>query len=362
MASLAELHETWTLMQFMDFMRGVLALNMPEGFDAPESIEDGGLIEGFALGSIGILGVPLALEGDPFTRVSLRQPELLERSLRDRSIEEVVNEGRDRERAFFRRLEALYPSVRRELAEELADADARARSGASADDQRAADRLRHNLARTAEYMDRIRERLKVLEAAGPFEPGATECGLDEGIDLSTEATMMADLEAFAGSCAQKQLIRFLRAAAFVSEVPAQLAQPGARMDAAVVQEVEVRVSSAVNAIAGLTVFFQKDPLLRRNESALRRRVRNMLDRALEGRTIVQVLREGEAAEHAFLPVLREELMRQLRSEMTERSDEAAKQGTAAPKRPSSRIRRLRADIERIDRRLDLLEASAPLDG
>jgi hypothetical protein len=178
---------------------------------------------------------------------------------------------------------------------------------------------------------------------------------DQTIDRSTEQAMMANLEALADTCPQQHLIRFLRAAAFVSEVPAGLAEPGARMEPSAPRRTEGSLSSALQAIAGLVAVLQVDPLIPGTDS-VPARLRTILERALGGRTIMEVTREGEKLERAFLLALRDDRSKRLRSEIEKQQREAYDQAARALQRSSSRIRHLRADIERFDRRLARLDA------
>jgi hypothetical protein len=72
-----------------------------------------------------------------------------------------------------------------------------------------------------------------------------------------------------------------------------------------------------------------------------------------------VIREGAALERAFLLALREKRSKQLQYQIEEQRAESSDQAGAAPKRSNSEIKRLRTDIERIDRRLTMLETEAP---
>jgi hypothetical protein len=199
-------------------------------------------------------------------------------------------------------------------------------------------------------IERLDRRLDELEGMGEFAPGALGCSFDQAIDVSTLEAMMADLEVLADTCPQKHLIRFLRAAAFVSEVPAALAQPGARMDDAALFRTADNVSSAVQAIAGLAAALQEDPLIRGVDS-VPARLRKILETALEERSVAGVIRDGDKLEGAFLSGRRRHLTQELDDEIERHRSEMSGQGTASPE-----IRRLRANIERIDRRLALLHA------
>jgi hypothetical protein len=215
MASLAELHERWTFSQFAEFTRAVPVLAAPAHFESAVLSEDrraGGLTEGLALLYISLLDLPLALESDPFaSHVSPeRLHEGLEQVLHGHTVRDVVHAGRNREQAFLPRLEELYLSRVRELAEELENAEAETNSSGQHEDRRDLYRLRRDLARTSDFADRIGRRLNELERAGPFEPGAVQCALEDGVDLSSDEAMMTDLEAFAETCPQQRLIQVLR--------------------------------------------------------------------------------------------------------------------------------------------------------
>jgi hypothetical protein len=139
--------------------------------------------------------------------------------------------------------------------------------------------------------------LNELESTGSFEPGALECRLEEGVDLSTDEGMMIDLEALAETCPQQRLIQFLRAAAFVSVVPVGIAAPGARMDPAVVQELRVKLAFASRAIAELGLYLQDD--LVPPEGSVPKRLRTILRNALAERSVAEVMSDGEKAERLF---------------------------------------------------------------
>jgi hypothetical protein len=170
--------------------------------------------------------------------------------------------------------------------------------------------------------------------------------------------MMADLEALAETCPQQRLIEFLRAAAFVSEVPAGLAEPGARMEAGVVRELKVRLAFASRAIAELPLYLQND-LLPRGGDSVSRRLGSILNHALAGRAVAEVISDGEKVERAFLPKLRAHLIHELQAEMEGSRGETSQQDDVAPQRQSGEAQRLRGFIERIDRRLAMLETEAP---
>ena len=85
----------------------------------------------------------------------------------------------------------------------------------------------------------------------------------------------------------------------------------------------------------------------------------MLDAVLAGRSVADVVSDGSSVERALLVTLRNDLSERLRSEFEEQRDETAAQGTPAPDRPSAEVRWLRGYIERVARRLAMLEAEAP---
>ena len=273
---------------------------------------------------------------------------ILERPLRDRSIQEVVRAGHAREQAFITGSQDLYSAILRERAEELENAEAQARSD---EEHRAVERLRRELATLAEGMDRSSRRLEKLRSAGPFEPGAAGCSLSGGMDLSSERAMIAGLAALAESCPQRRLIRFLRAAAFLSEAPP-------RSEAIAISRAGENLSFAMKAIAGLAGLLQRDLFFWDHETVVAS-LKRILSRALPGRTLSEVMRDGEKVERPFLPKLRAQLTHELQAEMERSRGETSEQDAAARRRPSREAQRLRADIERIDRRLALLEASAP---
>jgi hypothetical protein len=79
---------------------------------------------------------------------------------------------------------------------------------------------------------------------------------------------------------------------------------------------------------------------------------------LPGRTISELMRDGEKVERAFLPELRMHLVHELQVEIERGRGETLEQGDGAPKRPSRKVQRLRDFIERVDERLAILEAHA----
>jgi hypothetical protein len=226
----------------------------------------------------------------------------------------------------FRALEELYLSRVRELAEELENAEAETNSSGQHEDRRDLYRLRRDLARTSDFADRIGRRLNELERAGPFEPGAVQCALEDGVDLSSDEAMMTDLEAFAETCPQQRLIQVLRAAAYASVVPVGFAAPGARMEPAVVDELKVTLAFASRAIAELGLSLQEDLVL--PDDSVPPRLRATLRDALAGRSVAEVMSDGEKAERAFLPRLRAHLALELEAEI--RSRPSGPEGAAPP--------------------------------
>ena len=109
------------------------------------------LMEGLGLLQILARHVPLVLEYDPFiydvqlTASSFQR--MLERPLRDRSVQEVVRAGHVREQAFITRSQDLYSPILRERLEELENGEAQARSD---EDRRSVNRLRRELATLSE--------------------------------------------------------------------------------------------------------------------------------------------------------------------------------------------------------------------
>jgi Putative restriction endonuclease len=100
MASLAELHESWTLIQFVEFMRAATTVHLPEEMVSKplrEGPELSDLIEGLGLVHILARHIPLVFEHDPFIDDLHLTPsgfqKMLEQPLRDRSIPEVVRAG-----------------------------------------------------------------------------------------------------------------------------------------------------------------------------------------------------------------------------------------------------------------------------
>jgi len=354
MASLAELHNNWTHDQFVEFMRAAMIANLPQEMVSKplrEGRELSDLIEGLGLLHLSARHVPLVLEYDPFIDDAHLSASwfqrILERPLRDRSIQEVVRAGHAREQAFIAGSQDLYSPILRERVEELENAEAQARSAA---ERRSLDRLRRELGTLSEGMDRWSQRLEKLRSAGAFEPGALGCRLSGDIDLTSEGAMIAGLAALAETCPQRRLIRFLRAAAFLSEVPH-------RSEAIAISRAAENLSFAMEAIAGLAGLLQHDVFFRDHETVVAA-LKRILGRALPGRTISEVMRDGEKVERAFLPALRAHLMHQLQAEI-ERRRETSEQDAAAPQRPSREAQRFRGYIERIERRLAMLEGGAP---
>jgi len=284
MASLAALHEGWTHDQFVEFMRAAMTANLPEEMVSKpfrEGRELSDLIEGLGLLHILARHVPLVLEYDPFIddahlSASVFQ-RILERPLRDRSIQEVARAGHAREQAFITGSQDLYSAILRERAEKLENAEAQARSD---EDRRVVERLRRELATLSEGMDRSSRRLEKLRSAGPFEPGAAGCSLSGGMDLSREPAMIAGLAVLAESCPQRRLIRFLRAAAFLSEAPP-------RLEAIVIGRAAENLSFAMEAIAGLAGLLQHDLFFWDHEIIVAS-LKRILGRALPGRTLSEV--------------------------------------------------------------------------
>jgi hypothetical protein len=365
--SLAELHETWTLSQFTEFLRMATVSGLPDELEQPGSWREAPSRWEFLPDTLAVFAglaasMPLILERDPV--INQLDPEKLERflwqtlrhGLEGRTIDALVRVGRNREHAVLVGLRERAAVELRELEESFASAAAVASGpGASTEERRALNRLQRRLADAPTRIGRLEARLNKLEVMGEFAPGAPGCSFDQTIDRSTEQAMMANLEALADTCPQQHLIRFLRAAAFVSEVPAGLAEPGARMEPSAPRRTEGSLSSALQAIAGLVAVLQVDPLIPGTDS-VPARLRTILERALGGRTIMEVTREGEKLERAFLLALRDDRSKRLRSEIEKQQREAYDQAARALQRSSSRIRHLRADIERFDRRLARLDA------
>jgi hypothetical protein len=163
--------------------------------------------------------------------------------------------------------------------------------------------------------------------------------------------MMADLEALAETCPQQRLIQFLRAAVFASIVPVGLAAPDARMDPTVMHQLKVKLAFASRAIAELGLYLQEDLVL--PAGSVPKRLRTILRNATAERSVAEVMSDGEKSERSFLPRLRTHLTQELDAEI--RSEASGLEGTA-PRPSSARIRELRLDIERVDRRLAMLGA------
>jgi len=72
-----------------------------------------------------------------------------------------------------------------------------------------------------------------------------------------------------------------------------------------------------------------------------------------------LIRDGEKVECEFLPELRAHLIHELQAEMEGSRGETSQQDDVAPQRQSREAQRLRGFIERIDRRLAMLETEAP---
>jgi hypothetical protein len=357
MSGLQDLAGRWTHRQFVELLRAAILVRLPDYAEDPGSFQRGRnrwalQVEGVALAMGALMEVPLILEGDSFIELSGSDKlapwlhQILRQALEGRTLEALIDLGRSRERVILTRLQEHYEDLSPELQRQIEGARAvQSRPDPSAQDRRTLARLERRLARVPEVMDHLDRRLHVLDGAGQFAPGTVECSLEEGIDLSIEQAMMADLETLADTCPQRSLIGFLRAAAILSEVPAGLAEPGARMHPAAIREVKQNLVSAAYTIARLSALLWEEPFFPRADDAPGRLAR-ILGSALTGRTVSEVLHEGPRAERAFLVALRVDLSQRLQTEMR-----ASEQATAASKPPSPRIRRLRADIERIDRRL-----------
>jgi hypothetical protein len=368
--SLTELHESWTLVQFTEFLRTAMVSRLPDETEQPGSWREAPnrwefLPDTLALFAGLAASIPLVLESDPF--IDQLNPEKLERflwqtlrhGLEGRTIDELVRVGRNRERAVLIGLREKAAGELRELEEGFEHASAVASDpGASTEDRYAFERLQRRLVEVSTQIGRLESRLNELEGMAEFVPGALGCSFDQTIDRSISAATMTDLETLAATCPQNHLIRFLRAAAFVSEVPASLAEPGARMHPSVLLRTEDNLSSALQAVVRFPAILQADPLVPGTDS-VPARFQTMLDRALGGRTIMEVIREGEKLERAFLVTLREDRSKQLRSEIEKQSSETSAREAAALQRANSRTRDLRADIERVDRRLAKLDANTP---
>jgi hypothetical protein len=355
--SLAELHESWTLSQFSEFLRAMLIAQLPEAVADPASwqeardrwefLEDG--LVGWAVLSTYL---PLLLENDPFVLDRQEAGPWLQQSfrrvLRDQTVVEVVRAGREREYAVMLRLQERYEDWSRELETQIENAArAASRADVSAHHARHVEELHRRLDDMSMTIQRLGVRASWLEGFDAFLPGAVACDLELGIDLSTEQAMMADLEALADSCPQQRLIGFLRAAAALSAVPEHLADQGARLDRSALQRIEEDLSSASRTIGGLTAFLQRDPLMRGLDT-VPERLKVILAAALQGRSIAVVVPEGERLERAFLLALRQDVSARLRSEMAERRAQR-------PTQLSHEAQRLRAYIRRITGRLAMLE-------
>lgn len=334
MADLRGLAERWTHRQFFEVMRAAVFASLPDYGADPTSFRQGRsrwsrYAEGVGLSILIVMEIPLYLEGDPF--IGSLEPEVFERQvhkamarvLEGRTIEELVALGRDRERVVLTLLQEDYQEESRGLEQEIEEARVvLSRPGASVQDAYRLRRVERRLARAGQAFDLMSQRLRALETGGPFTPGASDCRLGEVMHLTAEQTIAADLETLADTCPQRELIAFLRAAAILSEVPAGLAHPGARMHPEALREAEQKVIAAMRAISWLAALFQLDnttvfPTSRTLEAlgSQREQVAGTLRRALAGRTVSEMIREGERVEAAFLVALRDHYARQLRIEV-----------------------------------------------
>ena len=367
-ASLAELHERWPLIQFTEFLRAALIAQLPEEVGNPASWQEGQnrwefLEDAMALWAGLSIYQPLLHEGDPFA-LDLDQAgpwlqQSLARVLQEQTMDEVVSLGRDREHSVLIRLRERYEGWSRDLERVIEDAEIAALHPApSIQDRRNFETLQGRIADFSTTIERLDRRREEIEGMGPFVPSAVGCSLEQGIDRSTEQAMMAELEVLAATCPQKRLIKFLRAAAILSEVPAALTEPGARMEGAALRRAEDILSLASRTVGGFAALVRRDPFVRGLDS-IPARLKKMLDAVLAGRSVADVASDGSSVERALLVTLRDDLSERLRSEFEEQRDETAAQGTPAPDRPSAEVRWLRGYIERVARRLAMLEAEAP---
>ena len=253
-ASLAELHERWPLIQFTEFLRAALIAQLPEEVGNPASWQEGQnrwefLEDAMALWAGLSIYQPLLHEGDPFA-LDLDQAgpwlqQSLARVLQEQTMDEVVSLGRDREHSVLIRLRERYEGWSRDLERVIEDAEIAALHPApSIQDRRNFETLQGRIADFSTTIERLDRRREEIEGMGPFVPSAVGCSLEQGIDRSTEQAMMAELEVLAATCPQKRLIKFLRAAAILSEVPAALTEPGARMEGAALRRAEDILSLA----------------------------------------------------------------------------------------------------------------------
>jgi hypothetical protein len=137
MASLAGLHESWTLIQFTEFMRAAMVSRLPDEVEQPESWQGARNRWEFLPDSLALFAgisiyMPLILESDPF--VGLPNPEksgpwlqeTLRSGLEGRAVEALVRFGRNRERAVLIELRERAAMQLREF-EEQAESAAAAR-------------------------------------------------------------------------------------------------------------------------------------------------------------------------------------------------------------------------------------------
>jgi hypothetical protein len=177
------------------------------------------------------------------------------------------------------------------------------------------------------------------------------------IDTSSPESTLTSLAELHQSWTLRQFTEFLRAA-LIAQLP---------------EEVEDRASwqggrnrwefleDAMAIWAGLSIeqpLVHEGPLVRGTDS-VPARLRTILDRALEGRTVAEVIREGATLERAFLVALRDDRAKQHRSEIDERQRETASREATVPQRSSSRIEDFRAEIARVERRLAMLDVDTP---
>ena len=106
----------------------------------------------------------------------------------------------------------------------------------------------------------------------------------------------------------------------------------------------------MKAISGLAGLLQHDLFFWDHEIVVAW-LKRILGRALPGRTISEVIRDGEKVEREFLPELRAQLMHQLQAEIERHRGETLKQDAEA--------QRFLRFIERIDGRLAMLETEVP---
>lgn len=358
MADLRSLAERWTHDQFSEFLRAAVFASLPDYGADPLSFRQGptrwSRYEEGVWTWIGFdMQIPLLLEGDPF--IETFEPGVLERrlhkemnrALEGRTIDELVELGRARERVVLTFMQEEERDRSRSLESEIEEARlVVARPGASIEDEHRLRNLETRLRRAERTLDFTGMRLRELETGGSFTPGASDCRLAEALDLTTEQTIMASLETLARTCPQRELIAFLRAATLLSEVPPGLVRPGARLHPGAFREAEGKVGVAMRPISMLAGFIQ---LSKGIPEATAREVEQFagnLRRALTGRTASEVIREGEQVEIAFLALLRDRYGQLLRDEV-----EALGPNPEASALASRELKQLRAKIARIDDRL-----------